>query len=250
MIEVEHLTKRYGAARAVADLSFTVRAGTAVAMWGHNGAGKTTTLRCVLGLVPFEGTIRVGGCDVRGEPRAVRRLIGYVPQSLGYYDLSVAETVELFRALKKVGDPSRGERALELVGLSGEGGKRAGALSGGMRQRLALALALLADPPVLLLDEPTASLDARGRADLLRLLRGCKRAGKTLLFASHRPEEVRLLADRVLVLENGALAMECGPEEFARRALLDPLEPDPDAADLRPRPGGAGLGGARWISAH
>lgn len=224
MIEVRHLVKQYGRFRAVDDLSFTVPAGEAVALWGENGAGKSTTLKCLLGLTRFAGEVRIDGLSVAADPRRVRQRIGYVPQELAYYDLTVARTADLFCALRKLG-AERGREVLAQAGLSGHLGKEVGVLSGGLRQRLALALALLSDPPVLLLDEPTANLDRRARRDLMRLLAGCKRAGKTIVFASHREEEVLELADRVLVLAGGRLALEGTPDELAGRLTV--LEEDP-----------------------
>lgn len=216
MIQITGLTKPYGRSLALADLHLAVAPGEAVALWGHNGAGKSTVLKCILGLVGYRGTIAVAGRDARRESLAVRRLVGYVPQELAYWDLSVGATVAFVAGLRQVPAPAA-RAALDRVGLVREWGKAVGALSGGMRQRLALALALLADPPVLLLDEPTASLDEAARSELLALLLDCKAAGKTILFASHRPEEVLQLADRVAVLDAGRLAATETAAAFARR---------------------------------
>lgn len=206
MIVVEHVTKRFGGATAVRDASFEVGQGRALALWGANGAGKTTLIRCVLGLIRFSGRISVSGFDVRKQGKAARRTIGYVPQELGFYDeLSVREAVEFFSRLKGLGRPdTRG--ALVHVGLDGQESKRVRELSGGMKQRLALAIALLGDPPVLVLDEVTASLDAVGRDEFVGLLEQLSGSGRTLLFASHRVEEVASLAHRVAVLERGTIA--------------------------------------------
>jgi ABC-2 type transport system ATP-binding protein/nitrous oxidase accessory protein len=171
----------------VDDVSLSLDQGDAVALWGSNGAGKTTLIRCVLGLLRYRGAIRVGGIDVRRNGKAARMLIGYVPQELGFYDeLRVDSAICYFARLK--GIPSASPAA-----------------SGGMKQRLALAIALLGDPPILVLDEVTASLDALGRHEFVGLLRQLTGSGRTLLFASHRLEEVRSLARRVAVLERGRL---------------------------------------------
>lgn len=205
MITIADLTKRYGRTAAVDDVSLSLEPGDAVALWGSNGAGKTTLIRCVLGLLRFRGTISVGGLDVRRKGKAARMLIGYVPQELGFYDeLGVDSAIRFFGRLKGIPEASP-DRALESVGLSGHGGKRVRELSGGMKQRLALAIALLGDPPVLVLDEVTASLDALGRREFVGLLRQLTGSGRTMLFASHRLEEVRSLARRVAVLERGRL---------------------------------------------
>ncbi|MBL9120623.1 MAG: ABC transporter ATP-binding protein [Phycisphaerae bacterium] len=205
MIHIEHVTKRFGRAAAVDDATLDLGAGESLALWGANGAGKTTLIRCVLGLLGFRGTIRVGGHDVRRDGKAARLLIGYVPQELGFYDdLTVCEAVAFFSRLKGLPHTDT-DRTLATVGLLGHERKRIRELSGGMKQRLALAIALLGDPPVLVLDEVTASLDAVGREEFVNLLAGLSGTGRTLLFASHRIEEVAALSGRVAVLEAGRI---------------------------------------------
>lgn len=216
VIRVAHLTKQFGAFTAVDDLSFDVAAGEAVALWGPNGAGKTTIIRSLLGLHAANGELSVNGFDVRREGQKARAAAGYVPQELTFYDdLTALETVRFYAQLKGV-PTTRASEVLAEVGLSDHGHKPVGALSGGMKQRLALALALLADPPVLLLDEPTSNLDTKARDDFIKLLLRQRANGKTLLFTSHRLEEVEILASRVLVLERGKLAQICRrPAELA-----------------------------------
>lgn len=217
MISICGVTKRFGRATAVDDLSLTIEAGESVALWGANGAGKTTLVRCVLGLLRFRGEITVAGYDVHRQGKHARMLIGYVPQELGFYDdLGVEEAVVFFGRLKGLGRGETGN-ALSRVGLGGHERKRIRELSGGMKQRLALAIALLGDPPVLVLDEVTASLDAVGREDFVRLLARLSGSGRTLLFASHRMEEVGVLAGRVALLSRGRLAEVVPAAEFAAR---------------------------------
>lgn len=205
MIKITNLIKRFGRTPAVDDVSLSLDQGDAVALWGSNGAGKTSLIRCVLGLLRYRGTITVGGIDVRRNGKAARMLIGYVPQELGFYDeLRVDSAICYFARLKGIANASPAV-SLQGVGLAGNGGKRVRELSGGMKQRLALAIALLGDPPILVLDEVTASLDALGRHEFVGLLRQLTGSGRTLLFASHRLEEVRSLARRVAVLERGRL---------------------------------------------
>ncbi|MCS7222397.1 MAG: nitrous oxide reductase family maturation protein NosD [Anaerolineae bacterium] len=214
MVHVRDLTKRFGPLVAVDRLSFEVMPGEAVALWGPNGAGKTTALRCLLGLLPFEGLVRVGGYEVTLQGKEVRRIIGFVPQELNFYDdLAVRETLCFYARLKKA-PLERVDEALERIGLTRHAYKPVKDLSGGMKQRLALAVALLADPPLLVLDEPTANLDARSRQELLAWLGELKAAGKTLIFSSHRLSEVAKLADRVLVLEDGRLVTDCLVREW------------------------------------
>jgi ABC-type multidrug transport system ATPase subunit len=215
MITATNLTKKYGRFRAVDDLSFHVKPGEAVALWGSNGAGKTTAIRCVLNLVPYRGVIEVAGMNIRKHGKAARRLIGYVPQELAFHDdLRLMETLHLFARLRRVG-ADRPAAVLEEVGLTPHARKRIRELSGGMKQRLALALALLSAPPLLVLDELTSNLDTAAQNGFMHLLRQQKAAGRTILFTSHRLEEVESLADRVVVLESGRQRLECPPDELA-----------------------------------
>jgi nitrous oxidase accessory protein len=215
-IAVADLTKRFGKATAVDGLSFTARPGQTVALWGPNGAGKTTVLRCLLGLYLFEGSLSVMGnpCGPRG--RASRRALGYVPQEVRLHaDDTVRDTVRFYARLRGA-SAERGGRLIVEWGLGDVVDRPVRHLSGGMRQKLALVVALLADPPVLLLDEPTSNLDARTRREFAGLLQRLKAAGKTLLFCTHRPSEVWALADRVVVLEWGRKVAEGPPEEVRR----------------------------------
>lgn len=214
MITATSLTKRYGRQLALDDVSIEIPEGDAVALWGHNGAGKTTVVRAILGLIHYEGVVTVGGHDAADDGVAARRLIGHVPQELSFHDeLTVAETMEFSCALKGVG-AARAHDVLGQVGLDRELGKRVGALSGGMKQRLAIGLALLSNPPVLLLDEPTSNLDAATREQMVHVLQGLKAENRTLVLTSHNLGEVGLLADRVITLEHGKVVLECSPGEL------------------------------------
>lgn len=215
MISVEGLTKRFGRFTAVDDVSFQVERGRAVALWGANGAGKTTAIRCVLGLLSFRGSITVAGHDVRRRGKAARRAIGYVPQELALYDdLRLPDALHLFARLKRAPRPRPAE-VLGEVGLADHQRKRIRELSGGMKQRMALAIALLADPPLLMLDELTANLDAAAQATFMALLHDLKERGKTILFTSHHLREVETLADRVLLLDRGRLTGSCSARGLA-----------------------------------
>jgi ABC-type multidrug transport system ATPase subunit len=220
MISVQKVTKRYGSFTALDDLSFDTPAGRALALWGPNGAGKTTLIKCLLGLVPFEGSISVNGFDVQAKGRQARAAIGYVPQELAFYpDLSTLETAQFFARLKK-SDMRQIAPALEQVGMLPHADKPVHNLSGGMKQRLALALALLGDPPILVLDEPSANLDAAARDHFLDTLSHLKAAGKTILFTSHRIEEIEALADDALALERGNALLHCPARELAAHLHL------------------------------
>ena len=219
MILVENLVKKFKQTTIIDGLTFSVAAGESLALWGANGAGKTTTLRCLLGVLPFEGQLTVNRIDVRRDGKAARAAIGYVPQEVTFYDMTVRETLDFFGRLKKA--PSdQTQIVLETVGLLDQAEKAVRALSGGMKQRLALAVALLSDPPILLLDEPTANLDVAARADFIQLVRALNHAGKTVIFSSHRLDEVMALAGRVLVLREGRVEHECHPSDLPERLGL------------------------------
>jgi len=219
MIDVRDLGVRFGANRVVEGLSFALHEGGSLALWGVNGAGKTTVLRALLDQVPYTGQVRVGGFDAHRQGRQARARLGYVPQQLALYDdLSALGLLRFVAGLRGAAD---GQAAvlLQRMGLGDQARKAVGALSGGMKQRLALAIALLGDPPILLLDEPTASLDAAARDDFSALLLELRAAGKTLLFTSHRVDEVAVLADEAIVLDSqGARRVEAR----ALDALLHP----------------------------
>jgi ABC-type multidrug transport system ATPase subunit len=207
MILAEGLSKRFGAVTAVNGLSFSVEVGETFAVIGPNGAGKTTTLKMLLGLVrPDSGRVGIGpGRLPPADPRA-RHELGYVPQGVEFPPgRSVAEMLAFFADLR--GLPAAAvTRALERVGLAGHAGRRASELSGGYTQRLSLAQALLGDPALLVLDEPTASLDPEATWEFRSLVETLRREGHTVLLCSHLLAEVERVADRVLILVDGRAA--------------------------------------------
>ena len=219
VVQAEHVTKRFGKVEALRGVSFSLEAGRSLALWGPNGAGKTTLIKAILGLIDYRGVITVEGVDARRAGKRVRGKIGYVPQEAVYYDWSVLATMTFYARLKKA-DRAAIPALLDRLGLAEHLRKPVPALSGGLKQRLALAIALLGNPPVLLLDEPMANLDAQARHDYLALLSGLRREGRSLVFASHRVEEVEALADQVLVLQGGRVATALQPG--ALRAWLQP----------------------------
>ncbi|HTV55018.1 MAG TPA: nitrous oxide reductase family maturation protein NosD [Terriglobia bacterium] len=217
LLEIRSLRKNFGQTEVLRGITVTVDRGHAVALWGDNGAGKSTTIKCVVGLLDYTGAIAVAGVDAKANGKAARRLIGYVPQELRFYDdWSVRRTMAFYADLKRV---ARGEipALLKEVGLEPHARKAVSALSGGMKQRLALAIALLGRPEVLLLDEFTASLDAEARAGLLDLLKQQRRKGLTVVFTTHRADEVEALADRVEMMQGGRILVSVTVEEFVRR---------------------------------
>jgi nitrous oxidase accessory protein len=230
-LAVNGVSKRYGQTEALKDVTFTAAPGEILALWGANGAGKTTLLKAILSLIRFDGDIAIDGHSVQRAGKQARRGIGYVPQEAVFYDWGVLATMRFYARLKKA-SPERIAPLLARLGLDVHAHKPVNALSGGLKQRLALAIALLADPPLLLLDEPTASLDTAAQQDYLRLLANLRDEGKTILFASHRLEEVEALADRALLLEHGRLV-----DIFPADQLRGRIAPDlfrPPTAEGRP----------------
>lgn len=208
MLEVRGLTKRFGAVRALDDVSFTVERGSVVALLGPNGAGKTTALTCILGITDFDGAIEVDGCSVRQKGKDVRARIGYLPQAFALSENDTCRQALRFLADLKGAGRSRVDAVIQEAGLWELRDTKTGNLSGGTRQRLALAAALLADPPLLLLDEPTASLDVEARHHFYELLQRQRAAGKTVILSTHVFDRLSELVDRVIVLNRGRLAFE------------------------------------------
>jgi Cu-processing system ATP-binding protein len=220
MIEVRNLSKRYGPVTAVDDLSFEVAAGETFAMIGPNGAGKTTTLKILLGLTrPDTGTAAIGPDRLApSDPRA-RRALGYVPQRVQFAPgRTVREILAFFAELRGL-DTAAPDRALERVGLSALAARHASQLSGGYTQRLSLAQALLGDPALLVLDEPTASLDPEATWEFRTLLETLRAEGRTILLCSHLLAEVERVADRVLILVDGRRAGLERIEDLKRRQM-------------------------------
>ena len=211
IISVKNLNKDFSHVTALSKVSFEVGVNEALALWGSNGAGKTTLLKCLLGIISFGGDIRVMNLDSRRNSKEVRRNVGYIPQEIRLHpDQSVWETACFYAAIRGV-SKKRSDLLLKQWGLDEARKKMVQTLSGGMKQKLALVIALLSEPPILLLDEPTSNLDTRSRLEFSEMLEQLKKAGKTLIFCSHRMSEVRKTADRVLWLENGLKKMETEP---------------------------------------
>lgn len=205
MIQIRHLTKRYGRRLALDDVSLVIQPGEVTLLLGPNGAGKSTLLRCLLGLTEYEGSIAIDGLDPLGDGCAVRSAIGYMPQSGGLHaDLTVRETMELYARIRGA-SAARGARLLEEAGLAMQLETAVGELSGGMRQRLGFTLALLPDPPILILDEPSSSLDAASRRWLVERLRAAAREGRTIIVSTHAGQELLGAGDRTIALEAGRL---------------------------------------------
>jgi Cu-processing system ATP-binding protein len=206
MILIEHLTKKYGTAVGVDGVSLYVKEGEVFAFLGPNGSGKTTTLRSIVGLhVPTGGRVQVDGLDVRRYPKETRRMISYLPQRVVFPEAMTArEILEFYARLRKL-PTSRVDETINRARFNGFSGKVAGEYSGGMIQRLGLALVSLADAPILLLDEPTANLDPEGVKRFREFVLQQREAGKTIIFSTHLLPEAEQLADRVAIFVTGKL---------------------------------------------
>jgi Cu-processing system ATP-binding protein len=218
MIRFEDFTKRYGDHTAVEALSFAVEPGEAVALLGPNGSGKTTTLKGAAGLVrATSGRVLVGEPEQDVRRPAARRAISYLPQRVSFPEaLTGREVVEFYRRLRGT-DASRSGEVLRLASLNGASSRPISTYSGGMIQRLGLAVAALPDAPVMLLDEPTAALDPEGLCAFYGLVERRRREGRTLLFSSHQLGDVERLADRFLLLIEGRLAASLSRVELSER---------------------------------
>lgn len=222
MITLSGVTKRYGAATAVQDLSFTVNSGETLGLLGQNGAGKTTTLNIITGyLAPTSGDVRVGDYDLLTQPRQAKRLIGYLPEQPPLYDEMTVESYLRFVCRLRLvveADIARHVRDIAAqTNLSDVLGRRVGNLSKGYRQRVGLAQALCGEPEVLVLDEPTVGLDPRQTAefrDTLKKLSG----GRTVIFSSHILSEVQALCDRVIILHHGRVVCDQRLGDMSRGA--------------------------------
>lgn len=209
MIDVRNLTKQYGDRVAVRDLSFSVERGEVVGFLGPNGAGKSTTLRMLTGfLEPSAGEIRIQGFDAEKQPLEVKRCIGYMPEAVPLYlEMRVSEYLRYRARLKGVARrdvEKRVEKALALASVADVAGRIIGQLSKGYRQRVGLADALVADPPLLILDEPTAGLDPNQIRQVRDLIRELAKE-KTVLLSTHILPEVEAICGRVIIIDRGRL---------------------------------------------
>ena len=234
MLRVSRLTKRFGEAVALDGVSFAVHEGEVVGLVGPNGSGKSTALRCILGLLNFDGDITIAGIDARRHGREARRRTGYVPQSPAFHsDLTAHETLVYYAKLRGLGE-AEVERAAAAGGIERFAGGRVGALSGGMRQRLALAVALLGEPPLLLLDEPTASLDVDSRRRFAEMLLELKRQLRTVLVATHSLRRLEGVLSGVVALDEGKVVYQGPPAGLPPSVLDDPLPPGNGTGHLSP----------------
>ncbi|WP_298460314.1 ABC transporter ATP-binding protein [uncultured Cellulomonas sp.] len=232
-IRIDHLSKTFGAVRAVDDLSFTVQPGRVTGFLGPNGAGKTTTLRMLLGLVrPTSGTATIGGHTYADLDRPMHRVGAALEAASFHPGRSALDHLRVYAPQAGVPD-SRCTEVLGLVGLDGVARRRVGGFSLGMRQRLALATTLLGDPGVLLLDEPANGLDPEGIAWLRAFLRHLAGEGRTVLVSSHVLSEVEQTVDDVVIIARGRLVHASSLPELAALAEPTVRVSSPDDTGLR-----------------
>ena len=248
MIEVNHLTKRYGPLTAVDGLTFTIREGQVYGFLGPNGAGKTTTMNMMTGyLAPTEGTVTVNGFDITADPVRAKRTIGYLPEVPPLYpDMTVREYLRFTAELKGIARAERKEEVQRVIGelsLKEMENRLIRALSKGYRQRTGMAAALLGNPETLIFDEPTAGLDPRQITEIRALI---KKLGKshTVLLSSHILSEVSEICDTVLILDKGKMTAVGTPEELsdASRKITVTILTDGSDAKIRRALAGAADG--------
>lgn len=242
IVTVAGLRKRFGSLVAVDGLDFEVRRGECFGMLGPNGAGKSTTLRLMLGLLePDEGSVEMLGQSVAQHGRELRARVGVVPQADALDpDFSVAENLRVFGryfGIEKSVLAGRIEQLVAFAGLEHKRDENLAALSGGMRRRLTLARALINDPEILFLDEPTTGLDPQARHLIWERLRNLLSGGKTIVLTTHHMEEAERLCDRVTIIDHGVSIAEDSPARLVRREI------EPQVVEA------SGEGLERWLSA-
>ena len=220
-VEVAHLNKTYGSLQAVKDFSFTAGGGEILALVGPDGAGKTSIFRAICGLIEYDsGEIKIAGYDISREYEKIKPLLGYMPQTFSLYpDLSVEENLYFFAGIFGLKRPQFNEKKKLLYQFSGLEpfcNRRAAALSGGMKQKLALSCALIHDPSVLMLDEPTTGVDPLSRRQFWDILKHLRTDGSTIVVSTPYMDEV-VLSDRAILVHQGTKLAEGTPDELIRQ---------------------------------
>ena len=220
IVDAVNVTKQYGDFKALDNLSLQVERGGVWALLGPNGAGKTTFLKCLLGLKEFSGEIKIDGYNIQKDPKKAKNQIGYVPQHPSLYnEMTVQESLRYFGDMRDV-KRSRLRELLEFVGLELWARQPVGALSGGMQQRLMLAIALLSDPPILLLDEPTANLDVNRQVEFRNLIGLLVKEGKTVILTTHLLGDVDHIAEKIMLLNKGQLVVKSSVSDLFKQLDL------------------------------
>lgn len=219
LIEVSKLTKKYDKLTAVKGIDFEVQEGEVFGILGPNGAGKTTTLEMMEGLRPItDGTITIDGIDVKTDPDSVKEIIGVQLQSSAFFDnLNLTELLHVFRDLYATRRSPH--ELLKEVGLTAKAKVQVKALSGGQKQRFSIAAALVNDPTVLFLDEPTTGLDPQARRNVWELVQDIQKKDKTIILTTHYMDEAELLCDRIAIMDNGKIIALDTPQNLIKQLL-------------------------------
>ncbi len=228
-VVIENLTKMFADVTAVDDLSISIHEAEVFGLLGPNGSGKTTTMKCLTGLLkPTAGSVRVGQFDVGTDGVKARGIMGVSPQETAVYPyLTGRENVKLFGELCSVPKETldaRVDRMMEKVGLLDEGGRRTSKYSGGMKRRVSIAMALVHDPKIILLDEPTVGMDPQSRRAIWDFIAELRDQGRTVLLSTHYMEEAEELCDRVGIIDHGKLIALGSPAELRSRNGARDLE--------------------------
>ena len=240
LLDVRHLAKRFGSHQAVADVSFTLQSGEILGLLGPNGAGKSTTMLMISGLLkPDSGHVLINGKPHDGRDQQLKRMLGMVPQELAIYpDLDAVENLKFFGRLYGVNRHelnSRCDEVLERIGLTESARRPSGTYSGGMKRRLNFGIALMHQPSILILDEPTVGVDPQSRSHLLDCVRDQARSGVGVIYASHYMEEVQTLCERVAIVDHGKVLACDGIPQLLEGLATDLLIHVDGEGDVRGR---------------
>jgi ABC-2 type transport system ATP-binding protein len=221
LVQVDHLTKKYGDVAAITDVTFSAEKGEILGFLGPNAAGKTTTMRIITGFMPpSSGTASIAGYDVVDQPLEARERLGYLPESVPLYeDMTVRNYLTFFAKLRGVSKPKIRDRVdyvMEATRITGEANTIIGKLSKGFRQRVGIAQAMVHNPDVLILDEPTVGLDPRQIIEIRELIRGL-RGEHTVILSTHILPEAQMLCDRIVIINEGRIAAVDRPENLTAR---------------------------------
>jgi len=222
MIEVSNLRKEYDGVVAVDGISFKVEKGEIFALLGPNGAGKTTTIKSILGLINYEGEIKIEGKEGRSNEKEIKRKLGYLPEKVAFYDnLTAIQTLQFFAELKGLKNVDF-MALLKEVGLEKDAERKVGGYSKGMLQRLGFAQCIMGSPSLLILDEPTTGLDAVGAYELRDKIKRLNEEGVTILLSSHILSEVQELSDRVAIMNKGKVVAIDTVENLSKKFEVEP----------------------------
>ena len=219
VLDIQHLTKKFGRKTALEDISFSVKAGTCFGLLGPNGAGKSTTMKILTGIVEADnGSVKVLAMDTKENPLSVKQKIGYVPQSITLYeDLTAFDNLVFFGQMFGVKGRPLNERinqVLTQTGLLDRAKDKVKEYSGGMKRRINIAAALLHNPKILILDEPTVGIDPQSRNHIFDMIRTLKEEGVTIIYSTHYMEEVEVLCDDIAIIDNGRIITQGNLKEL------------------------------------